>query len=293
MRSKMRVFVGITSYNTQEYLRNCVEKLLSPPGQSTRGAVYRAMRDRWTPAERPHAQKLPAVTRPVRIHVVDNGSTDGTIEMLRSWSSRSDNIITHEVCEENTLAAGGARRAVDRFLAEGDCDVFLHLDADTELRGDAIGSLVRQIGGRDNAVVGVRVDKLVHRHPKSRSLRAFDEYIFGEWKQRHAPDMDDAEFRRRLIIEGENGTQVYRELCGWFLAMPTELIRRIGNVDDERYGMWRWESEWVLRATVRGCDIEHADAVRDDMVHHFGGRSRRREKNPEKYDSIVERDLGA
>jgi len=289
----MRIFVGITSYNTQAYLQNCVERLMAPPTQAVRGAVRRAMRNRWPRDVDRSGSDVPRAIRPSRIHIVDNGSVDETPELLRAWSSRDDGVITHEVCQENTFAAGGARRAVDRFLADDDCDVFLHLDADTEMRGDAIGSLVRQIGDRSNVVVGVRVDKLMHKHPRSRSLRAFDEYIFGEWKQRHAPDMGDDEFFRRMVIRAADGTEVYRELCGWFLAMPKQLVRQIGNVDDERYGMWRWESEWVLRATARGCDIEHADAVRDGLVHHFGGRSRRREKNPERYDSIVKRDLGA
>lgn len=288
----MRIFVGITSYNTQEYLRNCVDKLMAPSAHHIRGEVHRAIRNRWPQNVSEDRQELPVVIRPAKIHIVDNGSVDGTLELLQAWSLRQDGVITYEVCEENTFASGGARRAVDRFLSD-DCDTFLHLDADTEVRGDALGSLVQQIGGRDDVVVGVRVDKLMHKHPRSRSLRAFDEYIFGEWRNRYATDMDDDEFFRRMIIRAADGSQVYRELCGWFLAMPKQLVQRIGNVDDERYDMWRWESEWVLRATALGCAIEHADAVRDKLVHHFGGRSRRREKNPDRYDSIAERDLGA
>ena len=169
--------------------------------------------------------------------------------------------------------------------------MFLHLDADTEMRGEAIASLTRQIGVREDVAVGVRVDKLRHAHPRSRSLRAFDEYIFGEWKRKHALEIPDEEFLKRMLKTLDDGTEVYRELCGWFLAMPKSLIRLIGNVDDERYGMWRWESEWVLRATARGCDIEHATAVADGLVYHYGGRSRRRERHPERYESIVRRDF--
>jgi len=95
-----------------------------------------------------------------------------------------------------------------------------------------------------------------------------------------------------MLKSMDDGTAVYRELCGWFLAMPMALIRTIGNVDDKRYGMWRWESEWVLRAAALGCDIEHATAVEDGLVYHYGGRSRRREMHPERYVSIAKRDLG-
>jgi len=253
----MMIFVGITSYNTREYLENCL-------------------------------RTLAARSRPARVHVVDNGSTDGTVDMLANWP---DAAVTHETCGRNSLAAGGARRAVDRFLSEGDCGTFLHLDADTETRGDALGSLARQMGERQDVVVGVRVDKLRHGHPRSRGLRAFDEYIFGEWRRRHAPGLGDREFRERMVMQAADGTSVYRELCGWFLAFPRALIDSIGNVDDTRYGMWRWESEWVLRATAMGCAIEHAAAVRDGLVHHFGGRSRRRAENADRYGSIVRRDL--
>ena len=253
----MSVFVGITSFNTCAYLENCLRSLLRPE-----------------------------YSVPDRIHVVDNGSTDRTLEMLRGMAG---DRITYERPDTNTLASGGTRRSVDRFLAEG-VDIFLHLDADTEMRGDAIGSLVRQIGDR-TALAGVQVDKLMYQHPKARSLKKFDAYIFGEWKERHAADMEDEEFRRRMIKTAEIG-QVYRELCGWFLGMPRTVIEVIGNVDDERYGMWRWESEWVLRAAVRGFHIEHALAVEDGLVHHFGGRSRRRQKDSERYDRMVKGDLG-
>jgi len=94
--------------------------------------------------------------------------------------------VTHEIASCNSLAAGGARRAVDRFLLDANCDVFLHLDADTEMRGEAIASLMQQIGLRQHVAVGVRVDKLMHAHPRSRSLRAFDKYIFGEWRHKYA-----------------------------------------------------------------------------------------------------------
>lgn len=254
----MRVFVGITSYNTKEYIENCLISLFG------------------------------CEVRPQRVHVVDNGSTDGTPEFLAGVDL---DAVTHEISDCNSLAAGGARRAVDRFLLDDDCDVFLHLDADTEMRGEAIASLTQQIGIREDVVVGVRVDKLRHAHPRSRSLRAFDEYIFGEWRRKHAPEIPDDEFSKRMLKTLDDGTEVYRELCGWFLAMPKGLVCTIGNVDDERYGMWRWESEWVLRATACGCDIEHANAVRDGLVHHYGGRSRRREKHPERYASIARRDL--
>ncbi len=254
----MRVFVGITSYNTREYLENCIGTLLS------------------------------CAVRPHRVHVVDNGSEDGTPEFLAGVDC---DVVTHEISDRNSLAAGGARRAVDRFLSDNDCGVFLHLDADTEMRGEAVASLAQQIGRREGVAVGVRVDKLVHAHPRSRSLRAFDKYIFGEWRRKHAPEVPDEEFSKRMLKPAGDGTEVYRELCGWFLAMPKGLIRTIGNVDDERYGMWRWESEWVLRAAARGCDIEHAAAVADGLVYHYGGRSRRRERHPERYASIVRRDL--
>lgn len=254
----MRVFVGITSYNTKEYLENCIGTLLD------------------------------CAVRPHRVHVVDNGSEDGTSEFLAGVDR---DAVTHEISDRNSLASGGARRAVDRFLLDDDCDVFLHLDADTEMRGEAIASLMQQIGLRQHVVVGVQVDKLMHAHPRSRSLRAFDKYIFGEWKREHASGIPDEEFLKCMLKTMDDGTEVYRELCGWFLAMPKSLIRAIGNVDDERYGMWRWESEWVLRAAARGCDIEHAAAVTDGLVYHYGGRSRRREKNPERYASIVRRDL--
>lgn len=253
----MSMFVGVTSYNTKEYVTNCLDGLFGWP------------------------------SKPARVHVVDNGSQDGTQEML---ASRPEAEVTWEQCSENTAASGGTRRAVDRFLSEAGCDIFLHLDADTDIRGDALGSLIDQVSGRPRVAIGVRVDKLRYQHPRSRSLRAFDSYIFGDWRRKHAPDIDDVEFERRMLIE-THGMRVYRELCGWFLAMPRQLIDEIGNVDDCRFKMWRWESEWVLRATARDYPVEHAEAVSAGLVHHFGGVSRGREENPHRYDRRLREDL--
>lgn len=76
----MRIFVGITSYNTREYLQHCLR------------TMFRQQ------------------TKPSRVHIVDNCSSDGTQEFV-SCLAEVNPVITCEFCDNNTLTkAHGAPR---------------------------------------------------------------------------------------------------------------------------------------------------------------------------------------
>lgn len=88
------------------------------------------------------AQDYPAMT----IHVVSDGSTDGTARIARGYAPRG--VIVHEL-PVNTGKCGALQHALDRIEAE----LFLVVDADTRAQPGAVGTIVQQFA--DARVGGV------------------------------------------------------------------------------------------------------------------------------------------
>ena len=63
------------------------------------------------------------------IHVVDNGSTDGSREMVKELQKKYDNIVLVE-CETNLGSAGGRRESL-KFVYECGYDYCWILDDDS------------------------------------------------------------------------------------------------------------------------------------------------------------------
>ncbi|RPJ57189.1 MAG: glycosyltransferase family 2 protein [Acidobacteria bacterium] len=106
---RMRLSVVIVSWNTRELLRNCLLTVVSES-------------KRLEPAS-------------VEVFVVDNGSTDGTVEMIRE-NFPSTTLIANR---ENI----GFAAANNQALTRSNGDYVLLLNPDTELRPDALGRMVR------------------------------------------------------------------------------------------------------------------------------------------------------
>jgi GT2 family glycosyltransferase len=75
-----------------------------------------------------------------RIHVVVNSNDEDTINVLRSFSARSE-IVTYEVLD-NPGPAGGFNQGLQRFLAEG-CDYAWLMDDDVVAGDDCLKELLK------------------------------------------------------------------------------------------------------------------------------------------------------
>lgn len=267
----MSLCIGITSYNCLEYLKNNIR------------SIKRTVPDFL-----------------IKTVVIDNASSDGTQEWLKTEEFRAceNTGWTFEsvLNSFNGYASFGCFQSISYFLAQTDCSYFLHLDPDSEIaKPDALKNIVRQLQENPNlGAIGEKRYQLRYEHPKARSLKEFDEYIMrGSWSGTHGPAAVKETYLKTILLEKhpEQKFLVYKELCGNVMLFKRKVLTKIGNVDIERFKMWRWDSELSLRCHLWGYAIAEANAVRDRSIRHYGGRSRLREKNKEQYDKQVAKDL--
>lgn len=125
LKGKPELSVVIVSFNTKEYLENCLRSL-----RKVRGEVS------------------------FEVIVSDNGSTDGSVEMVRSYESKIKNLILI-VNDENLGFSKGNN--VARDYARGKYVLFLN--SDTEVKKGTLRECVKYL--EDNSEIGSLTCKIV------------------------------------------------------------------------------------------------------------------------------------
>jgi GT2 family glycosyltransferase/2-polyprenyl-3-methyl-5-hydroxy-6-metoxy-1,4-benzoquinol methylase len=184
---------------------------------------------------------------PIEIIVVDNASTDGTVEFLRA----QPDIRLIENAENRGFPA-----AVNQGLAVARGEQLLLLNNDTIV---TTGWLTRMlavleadpavglVGPVSNCVSGPQQVPVSYD-----DLSAIDGFAWNWGKQHH---------RERMEID---------RLVGFCLLIRRETFQAIGGLD-ERFGIGNFEDDdYCVRARVAGYQTMVAV---DSFVHHFGHRS--------------------
>jgi GT2 family glycosyltransferase len=208
---------------------------------------------------------LPSAARGLRIRcvVVDNGSRDGTVELL---TTRRD--VTLIATGRNLGYAGGINVARMRC---GPCSSILILNPDLELEPDAIVHLRAALDGPG---VGVAVPMLLNQDGsrfftlrREPSLtRALGDALFGA----HFPGRpswlgemvyDDSAYRRPSDVEWA---------CGAAVLISSECDSSVGDWDSGRFFLYSEETDFFRRA--RGCGYV-VRSVPSSHARHEGGGS--------------------
>lgn len=85
----------------------------------------------------------------IEIIVVDDGSTDNSVEVVKEWVSKYDNV--HLYLQKNS----GVCRARNLAFEKSTGDYILYLDADDLISRDTISNQVELLKGTDNDVVAI------------------------------------------------------------------------------------------------------------------------------------------
>jgi GT2 family glycosyltransferase len=200
-------------------------------------------------------------TASTRVVVVDNGSTDGTTDLVEA----SDAVLVRSAA--NLGYAGGINEGRRRV---GPCRHVLVLNPDLRLEPEAIDRLLAAF--RTDPSVGAAVPRLVDPDGRTRRslrrdptlLRAIGDAILGDivrprpgWSTEQV-DADEA-YQQRHAIEWATGAAI---------MVSADCDRAIGDWD-EAYFMYSEEVDHAVRIREAGYRIDFVpDAI---AVHEEGG----------------------
>ncbi|GAA2723928.1 hypothetical protein CAE01nite_10570 [Cellulomonas aerilata] len=200
----------------------------------------------------------------LRVVVVDNGSRDGTLDVVRS---AHPDVVTVGL-RENLGYAGGINVGVEHL---GECRAVLVLNADLVLQPGSIAALLRRL---DAGPAGIVVPRMLDRTGAlSRSLRREpsllgtlgDALVGGRWHRRRPAWLSETVLRD----EAYGRPHPVAWATGAALLVRSSLARSLGPWH-ERYFLYSEETEYCRRARDAGSSIWYEPAA---VVVHAGGGS--------------------
>ena len=181
--------------------------------------------------------------------VVDNGSSDGSVQHLR------DADIADMTLVENPVNIGcPAARAQGMALAEG--DYVLLLDNDTIVTPGWLDTLVGHC----------------ERIPRLGLVGPTTNYISGKQLRegvRYSSAREMAEVALRITKENRNRLERANRLVGFCMLIERAVVDKIG-VCDSRFGLYGYEDDdYTNRAKLAGFE---ACIAHDVFIHHTGNQ---------------------
>ena len=164
--------------------------------------------------------------RPIQVIVVDNASTDSTVESVKEWAaSHQDECFTLNLLQENKRGASYARQ---KGLMHADTEKIMFFDSDDLMRPDAVSTIMKE-WRKDPSIEAVAWPLVVHR--KSGSRRSHS--ISGNLLERH---------------------MIHAIFCTLGYAVKTDVIKACGGWKGE-YSCWD-DLETGIRLLLRSPKVK-------------------------------------
>ncbi|MCZ6657672.1 MAG: glycosyltransferase family 2 protein [Gammaproteobacteria bacterium] len=196
----------------------------------------------------------------LHIVMVDNGSTDGSVEAVESFHPKV-RVVRNTV---NVGVAGGRNTGIRWVKEHLNVRYVVFIDNDTLLDRDAIAQLVAAV--RDDDRIGLAAPK-AYRSKENKMLVSaggmhFNPYT-GVVRDVASGRMDRGQYNRSKEIQA----------CpGFAFLVRCEVFPRVGYFD-ETFNPYGWEDiDFSLRARRAGFRIAYAPAA---IIYHTGGRAGR------------------
>ncbi|MEV4119952.1 glycosyltransferase family 2 protein [Micromonospora sp. NPDC049645] len=205
----------------------------------------------------------------IPVRLVDNASTDGTVDLVRRRFPEVDVIAS----ATNT----GFASAVNRAAAGVDTDVVLLVNPDCVVSPGTVAELVRVI--RDRPSVGIAGPRLIDAHGRIAISAHRFESLGTVLASRFGGALVPVSFRR--LLSGRQRRAAYDAcvrgaqpvavdwLSGASLAVRRELFRAVGGLD-EGYFLYYEDEELCLQAAGHGAEVLYVPSV---TAVHSGGAS--------------------
>jgi len=176
-----------------------------------------------------------------RVIVLDNSSTDGSVEAIHS-AFPSVQIIE---LEENLGYAGNNNVGIKAALAQSAEWVFV-LNEDTIIANDCLTTLIE--AGESNPKIGI-VGPMVYHHNEPNVIQSAGGKMGRNWQTWHLGQNEQDQGQFELVHEVE-------WISGCAILVRREVIEQVGMLDERFFYYWE-EIEWSLRAQEAGWRILH------------------------------------
>ncbi len=250
MSFKPTLSIIIVSFNTKKLLKECLGSIVKFDQRlDFSGKEIRADREEIIPAE---------------IIVVDNGSTDGSVEWLKAKSSPAPvgagQVKLKAVFNNKNLGFGGAN---NQGMKKAKGEYFLLLNSDTFLTQAAISQTLFWLSSRpEYDLVGCRLLN------KSRS----PQFSVGRF-----PDLFnvflmlflDHLFKKQLVMDSPDEVKSVDWLMGAFILLRKDVFRQTKGFDEKIF-MYMEEVEWCYRIKKEGFNVGFYPGA---SITHLGGAS--------------------
>ena len=199
--------------------------------------------------------------------VVDNGSTDGSREMLRLWPNRVQLI--------EAGANLGFSKANNRGMEKAQGRAVILLNSDTELKDNALKTLYDFLLSAPRC--GACGGKLVYSSGAPQwSYGYYPSFPRMLWITLSGLLRINAGRKEWAVIPGDLHSPIPVEyICGADLMMKRSVLDQVGLLD-ERFFVYSEETDLCKRITEAGHPIWYLPNV--EIIHHIEGSFRERKK---------------
>jgi len=230
--------IVIVNWNVRDLLGRCLMSALSPPAEQT--PLYDS----------------------VEIIVVDNASTDGSVDMLQAEFPQ----VTLVANADNR----GFPAANNQGIAAAQGRYVLALNPDTEILGDALVTLVRYMDAHpDVGIVGPQllnpdggVQSSRRRFPTLPIL-----FLESTWLESLAPR---ALRRYYFLDQPDDITLDVDWITGAAMLARREAVQQVGGMD-EGFFMYSEELDWCRRVKAAGWRVVYHPVAQ--IIHYVGKSS--------------------
>ena len=176
-----------------------------------------------------------------QIIVLDNASTDGSVEAIRA-AFPAVQIIG---LTDNRGYAGNNNVGIEAAITQGADWVFV-LNEDTILAPDCLTKLV-QVGESDSKI-GI-VGPMVYHHDEPEVIQSAGGSFGRYWESVHLAqnEPDQGQFSQAHAVDW---------ISGCAIMVRREAIEQVGAIDERYFYYWE-ETEWCLRTGKAGWQVMH------------------------------------